>query len=227
MADSTYALIKHNLNVDDIAVFKSQLETALSITISQLVFERLELSEYDQISQSGSGGWKLEICDYPQNINIWLFENIENGREMSFGREYVCCQYFGLDYLSQWFMLEECIKNPEYCQALEKERMLLYDISKRFGSSECVLLNGSLLGGVVEDIMDGVSLHDAVNKQKINKPQTEVLNKKSFAEKKIIFDKVGYDFDILSYSAILKNEQLINSDNWYYTILIDDFMDLR
>lgn len=226
MADGTDALIKHNLNVDDIAVFKSQLEAALSITISQVVFENLHEPESEQPTELQSG-WKLQVWDYPKRIDIWLFENIEDGRDMSFGREYASVQWFGLDYLSQWFMVEECIKNPKYKQELTKEREFLFDLTTRFRATECILLDGSLLGDVAEDIMDGIGLQEAVNKRKKKYPQTEVLNKQAFAKNKIKFDKVGYNFNILSYSAILKQEQHINHDNWYYTILVDDFTDLK
>ena len=167
MADSTSVLIKHNLNVDNIEEFKSALEKVLDITIEHTI-----INNDEAITNQPDKGWILVAYDFPDDINIWLYENIERGREISFGRYYAYIEYFCLGYMSQWFALS-CYLDKIYPNDetdFLKERTEIYKVATKFGSDECILMNGSRLDAIAEDVTNGVPLLKAVAKYEENNP---------------------------------------------------------
>lgn len=226
MADSTSGLIKHNLNVDNIDEFKSALEKILDITIQHTTL--INNIEDDLNYPETYVGWSLTVHDYPHETNIWLHENIEKGREICFGKIYAYIEGFCLDYISQWFMISHCLDKsyPDDESNFLRERTEIYKLAKRFGSGECILLNGSRLDSIAEDVANGISLPEAIAKyEKIN-PIKKIRKYGKYSTIDLFIDS-AFKIQVLSLHEIDYSRKSVDSDDWYDTILIDDFRDLK
>lgn len=228
MADSTSVLIKHNLNLDNIEEFKSALEKVLDITIEHTII----INNDEAITNQPDKGWMLVVYDPLDDSNIWLYENIERGREISFGRYYANIEYFCLGYMSQWFALS-CYLDKMYPNDetdFLKERTEIYKVASKFGSDECILLNGSRLDAIAEDVSNGVPLLKAVAKYEENNP-IKLIPKPipvngSHSQTNQFYNS-RHKILVKSLHELDENRSYVDSDDWYDTILIDDFRDLK
>jgi hypothetical protein len=228
MADSTTVLIKHNLNVDNIEEFRSALEKVLDITIEHTII----INNDEATINSSEKGWLLVFYDFPDDVNIWLYENIEGGREISFGRYYANIAHFCQGYMSQWFAisyyLDKMYPNDE--TDFLKERTEIYKVASKFGSDECILLNGSRLDVIAEDVSNGVPLLDAVAQYEEKNP-IELIQKpipvNGFPSQTNHFYNSRHKILVKLLHELDENRSYVDSDDWYDTILIDDFRDLK
>lgn len=226
MADSTSVLIKHSLNVNDIDEFKSALERILDITIHHTTL--INNIEDDVSYPETYAGWSLTVHDYPYETNIWLDENNERGREIRFGKYYAYIEGFCLDYISQWFMISHCLDKsyPDDEPNFLRERTEIYKLATRFGSDECILLNGSRLFSITEDIANGISLPKAIAKYEENNPIKKIQKYGEYSN----IDNYIYSrsqIQVLLLHEIDHSNKYVDSEDWYDTILIDKFRDLE
>lgn len=228
MADSTSVLIKHNLNVDNIDEFKSALEKVLDITIEHTII----INDDEAITSNPDKGWMLVVYYPLDDSNIWLYENIEYGREISFGRYYANIAHFFRGYMSQWFAISHYLDKMYLNDETDflKERTEIYKVATKFGSDECILLNGSRLDAIAEDVSNGVPLLKAVAKYEENNP-IELIHKpipvNGFHSQTNQFYNSRHKILVKSLHELDENRSYVDSDDWYDTILIDDFRDLK
>lgn len=226
MADSTSVLIKHNLDLNNIDEFKSKLEKILDINIQHTLIINDNENEFNY--PVTHIGWSLAVYDFPDDSNIWLQENSDRGRSINFGKFYAYIEGFCLDYMSQWFMISHCIDKsyPEDEPNFMRERTEIYKLAKRFGATECIMLNGSRFDIISEDVCNGISLTDAIAKYERNNPIKRVRKYGEYSTVDLFINSRSR-IQVLSLQEIDHSKRYVDSEDWYDTILIDNFSDLK
>ena len=134
--------------------------------------------------------------------------------------------------MSQWFALS-CYLDKMYPNDetdFLKERTEIYKVASKFGSEECILLNGSRLDAIAEDVSNGVPLLEAVAQYEESNP-IKLIPKPipvngSHSQTNQFYNS-RHKILVKSLHELDENRSYVDSDDWYDTILIDDFRDLK
>ena len=230
MADCTDVYIRHNLDISSFENFKKDIEKRLNIAIDVTCW--VEQDDYLEVLPDYTyRGWVLELFEnYLEDFDCILTHYNESKifPSLSFSKYYVSIEGYCVDKLGEWWSVPYWLDKiyEEDIEKYKEERQKIYEISTLFGAQECIMLNGEWLQILCEYLEEGHSLQESINMFELRFPKMEIKkygNASSIEE----YIEVPRKIYVISPHELEPDKKYLGSDDWYDTILVDDFRDFK
>ncbi len=224
MAQATSVYIRYNLDTSSLDNFRKDLERRLNVKIN-LNFDPCEMEESLYLNEPKEE-CTLYIYSEPDDFVMHLFFN-SSTKSISICKSYVNINLFCVDLLGEWWSVPLWLDNnynnrEEYNQ----ERKIIYEVARLFGADECVMMNGEWLAQLADEFEDGVPLKEAIQHFEELHP-TKKLSKYGNYSNHDEWIEVPRKINVISPHENKEGKKYYGSEDWYDTIIIDDFRDLK
>lgn len=224
MADCTAVYIRHNLDTSSLDNFRKDLERRLNVKIN-LSFEGCDFEEFLSLEEPREE-CTLDVFAHPDDFCMILYFN-SHSKSMCISKYYIDVSMYCVEKLGEWWSVT-CWLDDNYNdrEEYDEERKVIYDIAQLFGADECVLMNGEWLESIADEFEDGVPLKDAIQHFEEKYP-TKKLRKYGRYSTYDEWIEVPRKISVISPHENNENKKFYDSEDWYDTILIDDFRDMK
>lgn len=225
MAQVTGIYVKHNLDVSSPDNLRKDLEKRLNIRIN-LDYYYCELEELRDIKEEQEE-FTLQIFEHPDD-HIYYLEDHVGKKSMKMGAGAVdICDYCENSF-SEWWSVPYWLDGISDKEEYDNGRKEIYKVAQLLGADECIMLNDEWLTEIASEIEDGIPLDEAIKdfeeKYPTKKVKREHHNYNKPEEQDI---EVPRKIEIISPHENPDGKKYYGAENWYDTIVIDDFRDFK
>jgi hypothetical protein len=210
MADVTSVIIEHNFDLTSIEAFYKDFSSRMGQPVFETNFDAT--GNYSPPVPDGFVGWvnymDLEF-DQKGNTDYIDLMHIPTEDFLCIDHKYARITGYKINHFYEWhsvgYILDK-FKSKEfesdYAKECINERLNIYETLKLFGSSKCYMFNGDKHQQLLDRLLEGEPIESALIKNEIQL-------------KKVYFQSLD------------PNYTYRDSTDWYDSILIDDFSDLK
>lgn len=224
MAQATSVYIRHNLDTSSLDNFRKDLEQRLNVKIN-LDFTLSDMDE-SMYSNEPEEEYTLYIYSEPDDFYMELYCKSAS-KSLFTSKYYFNITEYCVEMLGEWWAvtcwLDDNYKNRE---EYDKERKVIYDVARLFGADECVMMNGEWLVDIAGEYEDGVPLKEAIEHFEEKNP-TKKLRKYGRYSTHDEWIEVPRKINVISPHENKEGKKYYDSEDWYDTILVDDFRDFK
>ncbi len=224
MADCTAVYIRHNLDTSSLDTFRKDLEQKLNVKIN-LSFKFCDFEDFLSLEEPEEE-CTLNVFAHPDDFRMILNYNSQS-KSICISKCYFDVSMYCVEMLGEWWAVT-CWLDDNYNdrEQYDQERKIIFDVAQLFGAIECVMMNGEWLESIADEFEDGVPLKDAIQHFEEKYP-TKKLRKYGRYSTCDEWIDVPRKISVISPHENSENNKYYGCENWYDTILIDDFRDMK